>query len=98
MKRYFSVGYVDEHGVARPYAHCTGGCQGGRQACDCTTGCGEFTSDVGHDFYRQIKAPERKPEPNWRARAAAWAIGQAAAGAAGMAALLALFGASCFRR
>ena len=43
------------------YAHCTGGCHGGRRACDCTTGCVEFTGDVAPDAARTF-CPSPLPE------------------------------------
>jgi hypothetical protein len=55
MSRVLIPGSWDHSGRAvrlTGYAHCTGGCHGGRRACDCTTGCVELSSDVAPDASR----------------------------------------------
>jgi hypothetical protein len=58
----------------------------------------ELDGDVGPDFYRVIAAPQRTPEDMaYIARAKRWAHARALGAFAALAALLALFGAQCFK-
>lgn len=58
----------------------------------------EMDGEVGPDFYRVIAAPQRTPEDMaYIARVRRWARARALAAFAVLAALLALFGAQCFK-
>ena len=64
-KRHFVPGSWDHSGRAvrlTGYAHCTGGCHGGRRACDCTTGCVELGLAIGPDDKRVIQPPHPLPD------------------------------------
>lgn len=93
MKRHLLPGGLDRHGVTHPLRHDfdnDGLGIGYETEMDCA---------IGHDANRVIHAPARTPEDDAAiARIRRCAIGWALAATAGLAALLGLFGASCFRR
>lgn len=76
------------------YAHCTGGCHGGRRGCDCTTGCIEFTSDVAPDADRTFSPPPLPEDERSRLKRQAMYLSALLFGL--LAGLLEAFGASPF--
>jgi hypothetical protein len=99
MKRHFEAGAWSHEGKAMRLVDlhrvtlvgCSGGCNQGREACDC-----EYQASTFPDAARVIQPPIPAPEPNHRAIAARWALAAVAAGYLLLVLLLKLAGAQSF--